>query len=587
MVRQYKKEYLQFGIVPIGHQPKCLFCKWMGSNESMKPNLLQRHFKNHPEYHNKPLDFFQRKKEEYEAEKRQAKKCYFTPKSSLKASFVAAEFIAKAKKPYSIGQELVLPCTKAIVKEMLGEQAAAKVGTVALSANTVRRRVMDLGEDIENQLKDGVLASPMFAIQIDESTDVSNKAILLVFVRYRGDESMVEDMLTCEELTGNTTAQEIFTKIDEYITGKGLVWANCVGVCTDGAAAMTGRHNGVVQLIKRVAPEAAATHCFLHRENLAAKDLSNELANVMDISVKVINLLRKNALNSRLFANLCNENEAEHTMLLYFAAVRWLSRGRALERVFDLREEVHTFLQEKNSDLAEHFVDEEFLSTLAYMADIFGILNDLNTSFQGHDKTIFSMLDKVAAFKMKLEMWIRRVREGDIGMFIKLHQFVAEGEGTADVNAEVIIRHLSNLRQRFEKYFPPGDDIRREYDWVRDPYNVDVRAVDLNPTNREKLIDLVNDGMLRNYFQRNGAVKFWIHVKGEYGELSDMALKVLLPFTTTYMCESAFSAVAYLKNKHRNRLQTDALRANLRVALSPHRARIDEIVRRAQAHPSH
>ncbi|KAJ8039477.1 SCAN domain-containing protein 3 [Holothuria leucospilota] len=362
MVRQYKKEYLQFGIVPIRHQPKCLFCKWMGSNESMKPNLLQRHFKNHPEYHNKPLDFFQRKKKEYEAEKRQAKKCYFTPKSSLKASFVAVEFIAKAKKPYSVGQELVLPCTKAIVKEMLGEQAAAKVGTVALSANTVRRRVMDLGEDIENQLQVEVLASPMFAIQIDESTDVSNKAILLVFVRYRGDERMVEDMLTCEELTGSTTAQEIFTKTDEYITGKGLVWANCVGVCTDGAAAMTGRHNGVVQLIKRVAPEAAATHCFLHRENLAAKDLSNELANIMDITVKVINLLRKNALKSRLFANLCNENEAEHT-LLYFAAVRWLSRGRALERVFDLREEVHTFLQEKNSDLAEHFVDEEFLST--------------------------------------------------------------------------------------------------------------------------------------------------------------------------------------------------------------------------------
>ena len=167
----------------------------------------------------------------------------------------------------------MLPClyTKAIVKEMLGEQATAKISTVPLSTDdTVRRRVIDMGEDIEQQLKEHVLKSPKFAMQIDESTDVSNNAILLILIRYRGEQIMVEDMLTCEELTGRTTAQEIFNKIDEFITCKGFIWTNCIGVScsTDGAAAMTG----VVQLIKRVAQEAAARHCFLHRENLAAKE---------------------------------------------------------------------------------------------------------------------------------------------------------------------------------------------------------------------------------------------------------------------------------------------------------------------------
>ena len=178
-------------------------------------------------------------------------------KHSLKASFVAAELITKEKKPFSIGEELVSTCTKTVVKEILGKQAAAKIATVPLSTDTVRR-VINMGEDIEQQLKEDVLKSPQLAIQIDDSTDVSNKAVLLIFIRYRGKENIVEDMLTSEELTERTTAQKIFNKIDEFIAGKGLIWTNCVGVCTDGAAAMTGRHSRVIELIKRVAPEAAA-----------------------------------------------------------------------------------------------------------------------------------------------------------------------------------------------------------------------------------------------------------------------------------------------------------------------------------------
>ena len=92
------------------------------------------------------------------------------------------------------------------------------------------------------------------------------------------------------------------------------------------------------------------------------------------------------------------------------------------------------------------------------MADIFTILNELNTSFQGPNKTIFNMLDKIAAFKLKLDVRIRRAGRGEIEIFEELHQFVTAR--WKNVNAGVIIEHLTNLRQRFEDYFPPGDNIR-------------------------------------------------------------------------------------------------------------------------------
>ena len=69
MTHMCKEDYLKFGIILIGNQPKYLFCKWLGSNKSMKINLL----KYHPEHHEKPLEFFQRMKQECKHDKRLAK----------------------------------------------------------------------------------------------------------------------------------------------------------------------------------------------------------------------------------------------------------------------------------------------------------------------------------------------------------------------------------------------------------------------------------------------------------------------------------------------------------------------------------
>lgn len=66
--------------------------------------------------------------------------------------------------------------------------------------------------------------------------------------------------------------------LDEYFILKGLDWKYCTGMCTDGsAAAMMGKHCGVVKQIQERAPEAKWMHFFLHRESLARKQMSPEL----------------------------------------------------------------------------------------------------------------------------------------------------------------------------------------------------------------------------------------------------------------------------------------------------------------------
>ncbi len=45
--------------------------------------------------------------------------------------------------------------------------------------------------------------------------------------------------------------------------------------------------------------------------------------------------------------------------------------------LFEMRKEVHTFLEEQHSPLAEHYTDDQFCAKLAYLSDIFDQLNQL------------------------------------------------------------------------------------------------------------------------------------------------------------------------------------------------------------------
>lgn len=64
-------------------------------------------------------------------------------------------------------------------------------------------------------------------------------------------------------------------------------------VTTDGAAAMKGKHSGVVKWILERAPSATWNHCFLHREALAAKDMVPELHATLKDTIKCVNYIKK------------------------------------------------------------------------------------------------------------------------------------------------------------------------------------------------------------------------------------------------------------------------------------------------------
>ena len=395
--------------------------------------------------------FQKKKKREHEEQKQLLKATTSSNVSALRAWFLVANCIAKAKKPFTTGEELILPAAKDICLELLGEAAVQKVAHVPLSASTITRQIDEIAEATEAQFLESINESPWYAIQVGESTNV--KATMLVFVWYIFQQDVHEDMLCALLLPTNTTAAELFKSLNDYISGK-LNWSFCVGICTDRAAATTGRLSGFTTQVKEVASECESTHCVIHREMLASWKMSPEFNNVLQYVIKIINHVKVHALNSRLFTQLCEEMDAEHTRLLLYTEMRWLSKDGSLARVFELWEPLQRFLLEKQSPLAAHFSDAHFSDThwvakLAYLWDIFNLLNELNLSLQERMTTVFKSGDKVAAFKAKLELWGRRVNIGIFDMLQTLTEILKETEPGPSFS-QLVHDHLSQLSKEFE-----------------------------------------------------------------------------------------------------------------------------------------
>ncbi len=167
-------------------KPQCVIFHEILSQHSLNPSLLIRHFQNvHTNLKNKPVDYFEKKLSETR-ESENSIDHFMTEGtySIVEASYFVSLRIAKTGKPHTIGEILILPAAKEIVNSILGPNAASKLNTMSLSNDTVSRRIEEMSGQIKDVLIERIHRSLHFAIQFDESTDVTNFAQLMVYIRY-------------------------------------------------------------------------------------------------------------------------------------------------------------------------------------------------------------------------------------------------------------------------------------------------------------------------------------------------------------------------------------------------------------------
>lgn len=601
IIRQYHESYLSFGFTSSGGEmpiPQCLMCSEKLSNESMVPSKLKRHLlTKHGFASEKPLDFFKRLASDQNRQASKFIKHSTVSDKAQEARYAVAELIAKKMKSHTTAESTILPACCEIVKILFGEDFEKEVRKIPLSNNTVQRRIEDMSNDVEFHVNEKLKAAELFALQLDESTDVTGKPQVMTFVRFICDNELIEQFLFCKDLPETTRGQDIFNLVNNYFTTANISWKFCLSVCTDGCPSMIGHLTGFLALVKKENPDIIFTHCFIHREALVAKSLMPELNEVLQTVVKMVNFIKSKPLKSRLFNQLCSAMDSEHTQLLFHTEVRWLSRGRVLQRFYELREELLLFFTCEESKYADFLSDDSWCAKVAFLADIFEKLNYLNKSMQGKQENILTSTDKISSFQQKLLLWISKIeKQTNWDMF----DLVKNCHVNSDLT-NLILKSLHLLYENIKKYFPSLDV--SSMDWVRNPFIDSAYESALFTTDEEsELIDIKNDRGLKLQYSklvediaRESKLKkikinvdvssFWINLLHEYPKISRKAMNAILPFSTSYICEAAFSSMNAIKNKNRSQLKN--LEDDMRVCLSTIRPRRNLIMKRKQSQISH
>lgn len=363
----------------------------------------------------------------------------------------------------------------------------------------VAERVDQLSANIKEQLVRKGKGFIAYSLAVDESTDTSDIAQLSIFIRGVDSRlSITEEFLALRPMHGTTTGQDLYEEISRCINKMGLPWEKLVGLTTDGAPAMCGHRNGLVARMhermreENVTDKLTAYHCIIHQESLCGKALKME--HVMSTITRAVNFIRAKGLNHRQFKAFLGELDTEYGDLPYHTEVRWLSRGKVLQRCFELREEICLFMESKGKDTTE-LRDETFLCEMAFLCDIASHLNVMNLQLQGRGRVISDMYSTVKAFKTKLSL----MQKENLSHFSSC-QTMKEKLSTAVFPCAQFANKLNILAADFRRRFADFDAQKSRFELLSNPFAVDVESAP--PNIQMELIELQCNDTLKDKYER-------------------------------------------------------------------------------------
>lgn len=595
--RKFQDSWIEYGMIEQNRKAFCVLC-----SESVvcRTSSVKRHFDtNHAWLQAKSKE----EQKEYISREMKAKQMQssnfakFVKSSSnvVAASLEVSKIIAQHGKPLSDGdyiKECWIACAPHLFEDFPNkEKIMQRIKDMPLSRNTVKERVSKLHSNVELQLKNDLSATETFSICLDESTDVSSSARLAIIARFaRGDE-IREELVTLANLPGKTTGADICKSVVEELSAKEINISKIVSVTTDGAPSMTGKEVGFVRLFtEEVGHPLLSFHCIIHQEALCAKTGLKEIENVMAIVTRIVNFISARALNKRQFQLLLDEVESVYSGLLMYNSVRWLSRGRVLERFVCCLEEIRLFLDSSEQQFAE-LTDIDWLNKLMFFADFTLHLNELNVKLQGTGKTIDVMFDIIKSFEMKLRIYKRDIEQKEFKYFkhLKTHynnMDISEKVGFETYKTlylEIIDATIKQFSTRFEQFkkfdetsrfikYPDTalfENLNLEiFNWL-DITDFEMQLVELQTSTiwkqkfvdlRMKLEEIERDRLMQGATQvsaENEILTVWNNLPDIFNNLKSVAGAILSIFSSSYSCEALFSSMNFIKSDLRNRLTDD------------------------------
>jgi Domain of unknown function (DUF4371) len=226
--------------------------------------------------------------------------------------------------------QLMLQCNDEVMRQHL---CTAGKNSTYISPMSQNALIESIAVVIKRSIVESIQKARFYSILADETTDTSRKEQLTVCFRYILDCAIYERFFSfavAHDLTGKGLSSQLL----EIIHTAGLNKHDMVGQGYDGAAAMSGQHNGVQKFVSADCPSAVYVHCAAHSLNLCL----SKAAEVPEIRAAVT-IMHEIAIfytdsNKRL-VNL-QENidakcpESNRTRLKKHCTTRWVEKQDAV-----------------------------------------------------------------------------------------------------------------------------------------------------------------------------------------------------------------------------------------------------------------
>lgn len=296
-------------------------------------------------------------------------------------------------------------------------------------------------------------------------------------------------------------------------------------------------------------------------------------------------------MRNRQFRTLLEDLDAEYGAIVFFANARWLSRGRALERITSLFEEIKQFLTDQKA-MKDYSVilNKTWQFDLFFLTDITSHLNVLNTKLQGKNRVICDLAQTVREFILKLRLIKAQMARGEMTSFPNLINVVNDRMFKRDR----YVGWLGKLLNEFETRFTDFEKFRPVFALLKNPGNADIAdAQSLSELLEVNKTDLENDlliilSSLEN-FSNQSVPQMWHKIlnSNEFAVLHIVIPKLLSMFGSTYLCESSFSNMKFRKSKFRSQITSEHLESEMRCSLTEFIPNIKQIVHEKGCQISH
>ena len=138
-------------------------------------------------------------------------------------------------------------------------------------------------------------------------------------------------------------------------------------------------------------------------------------------------------------------------------------------------------------------------------------------------------------------LWKRKVERGHVASFLRLNKVIGEEPLAKELQHE-IKEHLIILQEEFKRYFHETDiNENVQLTLARNPFRCTVD--ELPDDIQEEFLELINNTAAKEEFQEQqqfNSSNCWVKMLSTFPKTSKFALKVLIPFSSTYLCESGF-----------------------------------------------